>query len=321
MMKKERFINLARQAVNPVLTVPGCALRDPAIYYHEGEFHLYFTLVKGLYEDRQAWFIGHVKTQDFILFDELSCISPEGYASPGNVFLHEGRFVICYQSYPRKSLDKKPGDECRLFLSYSDDLEQWGDPEIVSEEGCRSNWGLRGSWQCRQIDPCVLREGDTYYLFYKGGLHMGLWASEDLRTWRDLTPDKPLLERGPESWSHGVENPCVIKVDKRFYLLYDSTGKYDGTKQNLFHYITSPDLAVWGVGHTLGLPRSAGAPFFIDLRDALGVFIVAFHYGTDRAGSDRYLSSLGIGWSEDFSLWKFLEHGEPRVIQSSADSR
>ena len=80
MLKKERFINLERQAVNPVLTVPGCALRDPAIYYHEGEFHLYFTLVKGLYEDRQAWFIGHVKTQDFILFDELSCISPEGYA-------------------------------------------------------------------------------------------------------------------------------------------------------------------------------------------------------------------------------------------------
>jgi len=31
MMKTELFINFEQLAVNPVLTVPGCALRDPAI--------------------------------------------------------------------------------------------------------------------------------------------------------------------------------------------------------------------------------------------------------------------------------------------------
>jgi predicted GH43/DUF377 family glycosyl hydrolase len=302
-----------------ILKNPVQYLGTTSICYHEGNFHLYFTVVKGVFEDRQAWFIGHVKTQDFILFDEMTCISPEGYGSPGNVFLHEGQFVICYQSYPRKSLDKAPGDECRLFFSYSDDLERWGDPEIVSVEGCRSNWGVKGSWQRRQIDPYVLREGDTYYLFYKGGYHMGLWASEDLRTWRDLTPDKPLLKTGPESWSHGVENPCVIKVDERFYMFYDSTGRYEGRKEYLLHYITSPDLANWDAGHTLPLPRTVGAPFIIDLRETFGVFIIAFHCGTDRTDADRYLSGLGIGWSEDFRKWKFLEHGEPRVIQSPSE--
>ena len=323
-MTREEFLtNLEQNAVNPILSVPGCALRDPAIYYHQGEFHLYFTLVKGLYGDRQEWYIGHVKTADFILFSEISCISPRGYASPGNVFLHEGHFVICYQSYPRTSLAKTPGDVCRLFFSFSDDLETWGDPEIVSEEGCRSAWGLTGSWRHRQIDPYVLVEGNTYYLFYKGVMHIGLWASDDLRSWRDLTPDKPLIEKGPEAWSHGVENPCVIKVDDTFYLFYVSTGKHEGRKPNQFTYLTSRDLIRWDAGRTMHLPRSPllrdfyNAPFFIDLRDALGIFMVTYHVGNSRDSSGRYLSDLGIGWSEDFKHWQFLEYGEPRVMRSA----
>ena len=319
---QEFLAHLRQNVVNPVLSAPGCALRDPAIYYLEGEFHLYFTLVKGLYDDRQSWFIGHTKTPDFIFYSEISCISPKGYASPGNVFRYKDRYVICYQSYPRTSVAKAPGDECRIFFSYSDDLEDWGDPEIISEEGCVSPWATTGSWRRRQIDPYVLVENDTCYLFYKGGYHLGLWASDDLNSWKDLTSEKPLVERGPESWSHGAENPCALKVDDTFYLFYDSTGRYEGKKPNRLHYKTSKDLIDWDPGHAIDLPDgesrvlSYGAPFFIDLRDSHGLFLAAYHTGGDRTGSDRYLTDIGIGWSEDFKTWRFLESGNLRIAVS-----
>ena len=317
-MTKDKLIsNLQQYVVNPVLFAPGCALRDPAIYFHDNEFHFYFSLVTGLYQDRQKWFIAHSKTTDFILFSDITCISPEGYASPGNVFPHDGGFVICYQSYPRTSVSKAPGDECRLYFSKSDDLENWQSPEIVSEDGCRSEWSKQTTgWRHRQIDPYVLVKDETYYLFYKGGLHIGLWASEDLHTWRDLTPEQPLLTIGPESWSHGVENPCVIEIEGTYYLFYDSTGKYDGTKQNVFHYISSTDLVHWDPGKVTKVPRPNGAPFFIDLQESFGIYMVAFHASNGRAFTDRYITGLGIGWSDDFRNWRFLEYGKSRLLQS-----
>lgn len=248
--------NFENFAANPILSVPGCALRDPALYYHAGEFHLYSSLITGLYGDTQEWYIGHVKTRDFILYSEITHISPVGYASPEACF--------------------------------------------------------------------AMVDGGTYYLFYKGVRSIGLWVSEDLKSWRDLTPDKPLIERGPEQWSHGVENPCVIKVDGTYYLFYVSTGKFEGEKQNRFYFRTSEDLSRWSDCRTIELPTGPwsegfyNALFFMDVREICGIFIVVFHSGDDPSVSGPHMSGLGMGWSADFREWRFLEYGDPRIRRGSS---
>jgi len=86
--------------------------------------------------------------------------------------------------------------------------------------------GDKGAWDSRwMLDPCVLRLGDKYYMWYTGydGKHLriGLATSSNGRDWAKH-PGNPLLEPGmPGTWDDcHAYNPCVVKVGDKLYMWY-----------------------------------------------------------------------------------------------------
>lgn len=220
---------------NPVWRLPNKHLRDPAALVHGGKVHLWFT-----YYDPKArmWHIGQSSTEDFLHFDEIKLISPSGYASPGNVIRVGDEWVLCYQQYA-----KFPHYLC---VARSKDLVTWSEPEKIFNTGPDNTWNI----DKRTIDPFLVAWQGKYYCYYTGSTRwgrksghnlIGLAASDDLKHWRDLSPDKPVIGvdfdwEGPD----GNENNCVIRHKGRWFQLYSAS-----LKHQKIAYALSDDLVHW----------------------------------------------------------------------------
>jgi len=220
---------------NPVWTLPDKHLRDPAALVHGGKVHLWFT-----YYDPKAktWHIGQSGTEDFIHFDEIRLISPEGYASPGNVIRVGDEWVLCYQQYR-----KFPHYLC---VARSKDLANWSEPERIFNTGPDNAWNI----DKRTIDPFLVEWKGKYYCYYTGSTRwgrksghnlIGVAVSEDLKRWRDASPDKPVVGVDFE-WEQpdGNENNWVIRHKGRWFMLYSA-----GLRDQKIAHALSDDLIHW----------------------------------------------------------------------------
>lgn len=111
--------------------------------------------------------------------------------------------------------------------------------------------GDKGTWDSRWIlDPCVLRLGDKYYMWFTGydGRHLriGLATSNNGRDWVKH-PSNPLLDRGmPGAWdSSHVYNPCVVMVGDRLYMWYAGANVEKGGWQVQIGVAISRDGESW----------------------------------------------------------------------------
>ena len=52
----------------------------------------------------------------------------KNFSSPGNIVCHDGRYIMCYQSYCREHGGKFGNENCRVFFSESRDLETGANP-------------------------------------------------------------------------------------------------------------------------------------------------------------------------------------------------
>lgn len=235
-------------------------LRDPAVYLQDGIATVFFT-----YFDfrKKTWHIGMATTENFVDFSDISLISPEGYASPGNVIRVGAEFVLCYQQYRNF-----PHTVC---LSRSSDLNHWSEPEVVFNTGSDNIWNIDG----RVIDPYLVAWENKYYCFYTGSTRwgrsaghnlIGVAGSDDLKVWRDLTPDEPVI--GVDfDWEEpdGNENNCVIRRNDRWFMLYSAS-----LANQRIAWAESDDLIHWEKGGLCDVPdlgasvRRFGAPFIIE---------------------------------------------------------
>ena len=126
---------------NPVYSLDDICVRDPAIIVHNDIIYLYFTWYN---PNTSEWFIAMTTTRDFIDFSEPRRISPVGYASPGNIIRHEGKWVLSYQQYRHFPHN--------LSLAFSDDLINWSDPVDIFNTGPENQWNKDG----RVIDPYLV---------------------------------------------------------------------------------------------------------------------------------------------------------------------
>lgn len=276
------------------------AYRDPAAIYHDGWFHLYFTLAKieaGQAYQCTAW----SKSRDLVTWTAPKIFTPKdqnlNYGSPGDVVRSGDDWVLCLQTYPRPHGAKHGNDDSRIWIMRSKDLENWGAPELLAVKGPTVPREKMG----RMIDPFLLQDKDDpgkWWCFYKqeGRLHAS-W-SRDLKTW---TPTDYKIAGG--------ENPCVIPDGNRYLLFYSPTTGV-GMK-------SSTDLKTWKDEGVLtlgqsGWPWAQGrltAGFALDLRQdpKVGKVILFFH-GSDypekdpRGGFDSF-ASLGLAWSADLKSW------------------
>ena len=245
---------------NPAWRLNDIDVRDPAVFIDGTTAHLFFTHFD--YRHRR-WHIGTTTTEDFVTFSGTRLISPEGYASPGNVVRHGDAYVLCCQQY-----GTFPHTIC---LSRSRDLVSWSDPVTVFNTGKDNTWNT----DCRVIDPYLVFDGRRWLCYYTGSTRwcrgsghnmIGVAASDDLREWTDLSPDGPVIGVDhPWEEPDGNENNCVVRRDGRWFMLYSASL----TKQKIA-WAVSDDLVHWNKGGLCEVPvfpasvSRFGAPFIIE---------------------------------------------------------
>lgn len=289
---------------NPCYRIRGIAVRDPAVLQVSGAFHLFYTAYD---ERRRNWRIGACATLDFDYFTTHHLISPAGYASPGNVIQVGDSYWLCVQSYDltpeeRPAGREFPGDACRLWWLKSDNLMDWSEPAPLNPAGCTSAWA--GS--PRQIDPYVFAAEAGYYLYFKSQGALGCWFSDDLQTWRDLSPDRPVLSQDNVQCGATVENPCVIHDGERYRLYYSPCRPGRG-----LCWAVSDDLVHWtDQGELPTDPTWAAGGFTAHVvtraERGKGSWLMLFHgEQCDPDHPETDAAALGLAWSDDLTEWHF----------------
>lgn len=275
------------------------AFRDPAAVYHDGALHLFFTLSEndedGGYHNRLA----HSVSGDLVHWSEPRVLTPRdralNFSSPGNVIRHEGRWVLCVQTYPTPQRELYGTADSRVFAMRSDDLVRWDEPELLRVKGP----GVPGEAMGRMIDPYLLadaREPGTWWCYYKQD-GVSISRSRDLRTWQYV------------GRADAGENVSVVRQGDE-YVMFHSPENGIGVKR-------SRDPACWGpdVQHlALGQDRwpwaaarlTAATVLDLAAEPATARYLMFFH-GDDVEGARRQpahgAASLGVAWSEDLVHW------------------
>lgn len=275
------------------------AYRDPAVLYHDGLFHMYFTLSK-IEPDSQVYLrVAHSESRDLQNWSTPDIITPKdrnrNFSSPGNVIRVGGEWILCLQTYPRPNGEKYGNDTSRIWMMRSKDLKVWAEPELLRVKGP----DVPDEDMGRMIDPYILEDKDEpgkWWCFYKQN-GVSLSWSRDLKDWNFTGTEK------------SGENVCVL-VDGDEYVLFHSPANGIGVKR-------SRDLKSWRETELLTLgqknwPWAQGrltAGFVLDLRSDsnVGKAILFFHGSeypeTDpRGGFDNY-ASIALAWSTDLKEW------------------
>jgi len=204
--------------------------------------------------------------------------------------------VLCVQSYPIEPGQVFGSEQSRLWLMRSKDLTSWSEPQLLQPNGCRATW----TDSHRQIDPYLVRHDGRFWCFYKTSGCLGLLVSDDMARWQEVSPHRPVLSRHDTSDGSTVENPCVIRDDDSFVLFFAPCRKGRG-----IGIARSDDLLHWQDVHYLRFPQLAWAPggptaaMVLDLRQELGMWLMAFHGDTHGAHG----AALGLAWSDNLEQW------------------
>lgn len=288
------------------------AYRDPAVVFHDGEFHLYFTLVMTESDGQPYLYTAWSKSSDLAHWTEPKTFTPRdrslNFSSPGNVIRFSNEWVLCLQTYPRPNGEKYGNSTSRLWIRRSPDLENWSEPELLRVKGPDVPTEKMG----RMIDPYLLEDKDEpgkWWCFYKQNGASMSW-SRDLKTWTYFGR----VEAG--------ENVCVL-VEAGEYVMFHSPANGIGVKR-------SRDLKDWRSAGTATLGQSSWpwakgrltAGFVLDLRaePRVGKLVMFFHGSgpeDERTMFDRF-ASIGLAWSEDWKNWHWP--GQQEVSVPASDS-
>lgn len=283
---------------NPIFDrEPAYSPRDPAVIYHDGIFRCYHSAVS-FTNNRFSLALHVAESRDLNTWSRFRCINASDlcFSSPGNIIRVNDKWVMCVQSYPIKEGQLFGGEESRLWLMESGDLENWSEPRIMKAEGCQANW----TKSHRQVDPYIIQHNDKFWCLYKTSGKLGLMVSEDLTDWHEASPDKPILSEKDTPDGATVENPCVVKVDDGFVLFFSPCREGRGIgiakSQNLIdwteiRYLDFPKLAWAEHGPT--------AAMVTDARKECGKWLMFFH--GDRP--HHFGAAMGIAWSDNLETW------------------
>ena len=283
----------------PVLLAGGdrVAYRDPLLLSHDGEFWLFYSLAT----QDAAGQTAYSRSRDLAQWSSPVTITPRdpalNFCSPGSLVQVGSEWILALQTYPTPQGEKYGDESSRLWLMRSPDLQNWGQPELLSFLGP----GVSREQMPRMIDPTLVRDKDDpakWWCFAKirqTGVSRAF--STDLKRWNYV------------GRVDGGENACVI-VQGDEYVLFHSPANGIGIKR-------SPDLVHWRDDGLLTLgqkdwPWAQGritAGYVMDGRalPGLGRYVMVFH-GNGPLDEQAYFSthaSIGIAWSDDLKTWRW----------------
>jgi len=277
------------------------AYRDPAVVYHEGKFHLYFTLSETASDDGYYNMTAYSTSDDLLHWTFPKPITPKdrnlNHSSPGNIIRYAGKWIICLQTYPTPNRETFGTPESRIWIMRSTDLADWSEPELLKVKGNDVPVEEMG----RMIDPYLLEDFDEkgkWWCFYKQrGVSMSY--SHDLKSWTYV------------GHAQAGENVTVIRQGGE-YVMFHSPGNGIGVKRSKDPKSWGPDVQLITLAQKQW-PWSQGrltAATVIDLtkEPAVGKYVMFFH-GSSKEGLKRHRAhgqaSLAIAWSDDLKKWNW----------------
>ncbi len=285
---------------NPVFSISGISVRDPAAIWHDGTCYLYYTREISRPGMPTTWDIGVVTTRDFRSFSAERIVTPGGYASPGNV-VHDGkRFCMPIQSYPWPA---------EIALIFSADLLSWSEPVHIVPADSGPGWcpkhgpidgwltPYQGRWYCYWVN--FLRDTDHRAF--------GVHVSDDLERWENLTPQAPIIDGSAYNPNGGVENCAVLEARGRWHF-FASVGM---NPQALAHVASDEGPLSWPAltpETVLDLPHDRwcgyhqSAVFVDDWREQCGRYAMIYH-GIETPQGE---AAFGLAFSDDLWQWEAL---------------
>ncbi len=190
----------------------------------------------------------------------LMCIlRDDDLRSPATLKKVGGRYLGAWHAYPNPGYEVGPAV---IGLAWSDDLHHWERSEPILTPDANAAWEAGGLYK-----PYLVKEGDTYYLFYNAKNtekrwheQTGLATSKDLKTWTRF-PGNPILPNGAEpAWdARFASDPAVLRIGRQWALYYFGLAS-DGKARELlalgtdpYHFTKVPEIIV-----------DAGAPGSVD---------------------------------------------------------
>lgn len=286
------------------------AYRDPAIWFEDGTYHLFFTLVETEADGAVFSYVAKVESRDLIHWTTPRKLTPrdgmKDYSSPGNVVVDGEERVLCFQSYPRPGnrddgVVRYANQTARLYTMRSRDLREWSAPELIRVKGPEVAEADMG----RMIDPYLLRDRQgMWWCFYKQR-GASISRSTDLRNWT------------PVGRTEAGENVCVLDAGDRYVMFHSPT---NGVGRKV-----STDLVHWqdeGGVETLGQAQwqwaagrlTAGAVLDARKIPGVGKYLLFFHGSgprSEREGDFDRNASIGLAWSDDLVNWSWPGKAQP----------
>jgi hypothetical protein len=281
------------------------AYRDPAILYHNNEFHLFFTIVRTEESINVYSYTAHSTSKNLSNWSKPKIITPKGqnlnYSSPGNVIRFKDEWILCLQSYPRPNYQR--GDpliwantSARIFVMRSNDLENWSEAELLKVKGPRVPISEMG----RMIDPYLLEDKDKpgkFWCFYKQN-GVSYSYTFDFVNWTFVGS------------TQSGENVSVL-VENDEYILFHSPKNGIGIKRSydFINWKDDEELITLGQKNWPWAENRLTAGTVIDLRNEPSIkkYVMFFHAGgpgeiktQDNVNAN---CSIGIAWSDDIKNW------------------
>lgn len=150
------------QMHNPVLSYPDAGVKDQALIWAGGKWHLLFSYVTNdsVVPGQQDWDIASAESTDFVHWSAPTpwTQQPGGMASPDLVRAPTGQFIATYDSPPGES----GSVEAKPYYRTSSDLVHWSAPQPLAHD-------LHPAPGDRMIDPALAFTGSGVILAYKVG--------------------------------------------------------------------------------------------------------------------------------------------------------
>jgi sucrose-6-phosphate hydrolase SacC (GH32 family) len=196
------------------------AYRDPAAIYQDGVFRMFYTYILTKENGKHYWGVAFSRSRDLIHWTKPKLITPLdqnlNFASPGNVIRFKNEWILCMQTYPTPNDEKYGNKNCRVWITRSNDLENWSEPEMLMVKGPEVPVEKMG----RLIDAYLVEDKDEpgkWWCFFDDNA-ANMSYSYDLKTWTYFNR----IEAG--------ENVCVL-VDGDEYLMFHSPANGIGMKR------------------------------------------------------------------------------------------
>jgi hypothetical protein len=308
------------QLRNPILSEPDAGVKDQALVWADGEWHMLFSYVTNDVPTPGAehWNIASSTSPDL---EHWSAPSPwpaqagvRGVASPDIVRSPTGMFVATYDSNPEPGNGPQP----KLYYRTSTNLETWSAPHPLA-------LSLHPAPGDRMIDAALAWTGHGLILGYKYGLASGSTSQHFEIAWsRSGSLDGPWTLVGrPDIVVNGdtVENFEFVGIEGRWHLVATSNTFDQPWMFELSGNPSTPSSWLdWTGGRMLVIPGqswdSGPGLSSVGYEHANSVFLCDAHsvdgyYYATYAGSDELThfggwghAKIGIARSTDLVHWQ-----------------